>query len=82
MIEDLKVCEPYLESACKIAGEILGKPSESGNWNIKGCYQYETGEYSDKLWFGTGGTYGSKIEDTQKSGTSRPEGIDCKTSIW
>ena len=84
MIEDVKVCEPYLESACKIAGEKLGKPFTPGDFSTKGCYHYETGKYSEtvQMYYGTGGTYGSKIEDPQKWGQSRPEGYDCKTSIW
>ena len=84
MIEDLKVCEPYLESACKIAGEKLGKTVIPGDFSTKGCYQYEKGtKWHERyeMYYGTGGTYGSKIEDPKKSGQSRPEGFDCKSSI-
>ena len=82
LIVDLKVCEPYLESACKIVGEKLGKIFASGNYVTKGCYQYEKGTYKDKIYYGTNGTLESNKKDTWKSGQSRPAGIDCKTGNY
>ena len=80
MIVDLKACDPYLESACKIVGEMLGKTFESDNYVTKGCYHYEEGTYKDKIYYGTGGKLEANKKDPSKPGQSRPAGIDCKTS--
>ena len=80
LIVDLKACDPYLESACKIVGEMLGKTFESDDYVTKGCYHYEEGTYKDKIYYGTGGKLEANKKDPSKPGQSRPAGIDCKTS--
>ena len=82
MIVDLRVCEPYLESACKIVGEKLGKIFVSDDYVTKGCYHYETGNYKDKIYYGTNGNLEANKKDPGKSGQSRPAGIDCKTGNY
>jgi len=77
---DLKACDPYLESACKIVGEMLGKTlKKSDDYVTKGCYHYEEGTYKDKIYYGNGGKLEEKKKNPSKSGQSRPAGIDCKT---
>ena len=78
-IVGLKVCEPYRESACKLVGKILGKVFSSGPYTTKGCYHYETGDYKNNIYFGTGGTLKTMTSYQTKSGQIRPTGIDCKT---
>ena len=78
-IVGLKVCEPYRESACKLVGKILGKVFSSGPYTTKGCYHYETGDYKNNIYFGTGGTLKTMTSYPTKSGQIRPTGIDCKT---
>ena len=68
-------------SACKIAGEILGKVFTKGVYTTYGCYHYETGKYSKNIYFGTNGTLDQNKDTPTKSGQIRPVGIDCKTGI-
>ena len=68
-------------SACKIAGEILGKVFTKGAYTTYGCYHYETGTYSKKIYFGTNGTLDQNKDTPTKPGQIRPVGIDCKTGV-
>ena len=88
MIADLPACEPYLESACKIAAEKLGRSFHYIHWDksphTKGCWYYKYGPVTDKVYFGDGGTFEEmKIYPPPiKPAKLRPKGFDCKTGSF
>jgi len=77
-------CEPYKESACKLAGQQFEKPRgfSKGSWSTKGCYAYttESGIYQTKVYFSTGAKdEKEEIDPPKRFGQYRPEGLDCHT---
>ena len=68
-------------SACKIAGEKLGKVFTKGKYTTYGCYHYETGRYSKNIYFGTNGTLEQNKDKPSNWRQKRPEGLDCKTGV-
>ena len=81
----LPVCEPYLESACKIATEKLGRVLEKGVYTTTGCYYYKSGKYATKfatkVYFGLGGNLQQNKDVPKRPGQFRPRAFDCNTGI-
>jgi len=75
-------CVPYSKERCEEVAnargfKLGGKGYEFvGNYDIKGCYGYESGTYAGRMYYGEGGT-----EDDYKyipdSPKIRPDGHDC-----
>merc|ERR1711962_1721515 len=64
---DRKMCQPYTESACRLAASI-NKYQVGGNgyqfagdYTTKGCYVYVNGPFNGRVYYGTGGTLGQKM---------------------
>lgn len=77
------VCTPYSAEACRDAAQSAGL-EEGGNgyafegdYSQKGCYAYETGEYANMAFYGTGGSDSEKRGSTNSDETFRPNGYDC-----
>ena len=75
-------CIPYSEQACIDAGSRLGLQLGGGgtdfigDWETKGCYGYENGEYAGLIFYGMGGS-DEDMKATPTSPKYRPSGHDC-----
>ena len=61
----------HSESACKAIQKYYGKTyggpltwGGTGNYNTKGCYYYENGDYAGKVYYGTGGVLWTQNANT------------------
>ena len=71
-------CKPYSVEACEDAAEEIGKNFIVGNWDIKGCYSYASGDYVDNVYYSKGGITLEKRKSLALP-KYRPSGHDCKT---
>ena len=81
-------CEPYIEEACRKAGENLGleygENFLNGPARTKGCYAYtsENPANAGELFFGADGSKSEmSLPVDRKSGQFRPLGHDCKSKL-
>ena len=55
----------HSEKVCKAVAKHYGKKwGGSGNYKTKGCYYYENGKYSGKVYYGKGGVLWSQNANT------------------
>ena len=72
-------CVPYSKNACETLAGKRGLKFETSTYATKGCYTYETGEYSKTIYYGTGGSEDDMKAKPTKDGQIRPVGYDCKS---
>ena len=74
IVADYGNCDTYSLEACEYAGKRLGLQlggigyAFSGDYDAKGCYTYDSGEYHGMIFYGTGGS-----EDEMKLIPPRPK---------
>ena len=74
-------CVPYSLEACQAAADQLGMHVESSSkYHTKGCYSYASGEYSYRIYYGTGGST-EQVRANLTLPKYRPPGFDCKYCV-
>ena len=83
-IQHFSVCEPFSKSACEEVGRKKGWTFKSSSHSSyeNGCYAYteESGEYPNRIYYGTGGTEEEKAAPLNDP-KFRPQGYDCQLGI-
>ena len=72
---------PHSVEACKYAGKLLGLKlggrdhQFSGSYSTKGCYAFESGDFENMVFYGTGGSH-DEMEEPLTSPMFRPIAFD------
>ena len=75
-------CVPYSQEACEDVVDRLGLQKGGKGFNFvhnfvnKGCYSYESGDYANIAYYGSGGSE-QEMATQLNSPKYRPAGYDC-----